>query len=257
MTKLSALAETFRGKNPKRPSFAKEELETGTDLDDDITLIENLPGSDPDNNLIGLTVGVEYKDENDNISKRWVSIIKFANSFAGYRSIRGYCFMREDLRTFRLDRIVNLFNEEGQTYDMNNLLDFSSETSEEETYHSIIETKHWPLIRDGLRVLIAVARSDGYLHPKEVLVIIDFIKSEAERFGFPLNNHDTLHLEEYINKQQPSGEVVAACLTRLNDAGDEVQDIVSEYLQRTIYADGVLAQEEIEISAEVYKRFND
>lgn len=256
MNKLSSLIETFKDKHPKRPSFASAELEAGSDLDDCKTLIENLPGADPDNDYVGLTVGVEYKDDNDNISKRWVSIIKFANSFAGYRSIRGYCFMREDLRTFRLDRIINLFNEDGQAYDINDLLSFSND-EEADSYQSIIETKHWPTIRDGLRILIAVARSDGYLHPKEVLVMVEFIKQEAERFGFPLNNNDILHLEEYIKIQQPTGEVVSECINRLCQESTSTQDVMSEFLQKTIYADGILAKEEIEISAEVYKRLNE
>ena len=257
MTKLSTLVETFKDKYPARPSFAKAALEAGSDLEDDATLKENLPGSDPDNDFVGMTVGVEYRDENDNISKRWVSIIKFANSFAGYRSIRGFCFMREDLRTFRIDRIVNLFNENGQTYDMADIFNIVDKKDNEDAYHSIIETKHWPLLRDGLRVLIAVARSDGYMHPKEVLVITDYIKQEAERFGFPLNNNDILNLEAYINKQQPSGEVVTTCLERLAASDDQTQDIISEFLQKTIYADGVLAVEEIELSAKIHKRFND
>lgn len=256
MSKLNSLAKVFESKSPKRPSFAKAEYELGCDLDDDNSLKEGLSGADPDSDYVGMTVGVQYQDENDQVSKRWVSIIKFANSFAGYHSIRGYCFMREDLRTFRLDRIVNLFNEDGQPYDVSELLNIKTNDNNHQLYHSIIETKSWPMLRDGLRVLIAVARSDGYLHPKEILVLIDYATNEAKRLGYPLNNSDILHLENYIQKQQPSGEVVSQCLIRLCDAGDEIQNIISEYLQKTIYADGILAKEEIELSAEIHRRFN-
>jgi uncharacterized membrane protein YebE (DUF533 family) len=74
-----------------------------------------------------------------------------------------------------MDRVISLFDEHGETYDVREFLHLNAFPTETRTgggsYRSVI--------RDGLRVLIAVARSDGHLDPGEVDVIMDYARSEG------------------------------------------------------------------------------
>jgi predicted DNA-binding transcriptional regulator YafY len=63
-----------------------------------------------DSDLIGITMGIEYVDSGGtNISRRWITISKFAETNKGHLAVEAYCFLRDDFRTFRVSRIVKLF----------------------------------------------------------------------------------------------------------------------------------------------------
>ncbi len=250
MSMLSFLAETFEGKLPKRPSFASAELESGHGHDDHSSLHHTSSAELPDHELVGITIGLEYVDAEKNVSRRWVTIVAFADDLEGRPAILGHCFMRKGLRTFCVDRIINIFNEGGDTYDVREFLHLDGHA----TKSKIASAAYRSVCRDGLRVLIAVARSDGYLHPKEVEIIMDYAQAEGQRLGVEKSPKDLESLKHYIERQQPSGSVVSACLKRLHDKDEETQDVLLKYLEMTIYADGVLDDAEINISNVIKER---
>lgn len=250
MSMLSFLAETFEGKLPKRPSFASAALEAGHSNDDHSSLLHASSAELPDHELAGMTIGVEYVDVDKSVSRRWVTIVAFADNLEGRPAILGHCFMREGLRTFRVDRIINIFNEQGDSHDVREFLHLDAHA----TKAKVASAAYRSVCRDGLRVLIAVARADGHLHPKEVEIIMDYAQAEGQRLGVEKNAKDLEALKHYIERQQPSGSVVSACLKRLSEKDDETQNILLKYLEMTIYADGILDDAEVDISNVIKER---
>jgi tellurite resistance protein len=69
--------------------------------------------------------------------------------------------------------------------------------------------------RDGLRVLAALARSDGLMHPAEVEVILDYIAERANRDGIATGAEDRAALAAYVKRQRPGADTLDECLARL------------------------------------------
>jgi tellurite resistance protein len=63
-----------------------------------------------------------------------------------------------------MDRVINLFDEHGETFDVREFLHLKASPTKARTGGGSYRSA----IRDGLRVLIAVARADGNLDAEEV-----------------------------------------------------------------------------------------
>jgi len=245
---LASIRKSFEGRAPERPQFAVAgqeagEKEVGRSHD------HGVAHEYTDHELSGMTIGIEHVDADGSMSRRWATIVATAE-VDGHKRLLCHCFMSEGLRSFRMDRVINLFDEHGETFDVREFLQLKASPTKARTGGGSYRSA----IRDGLRVLIAVARADGQLDAEEVDVIMDYARAEGARKGVTEDETALTGLRRYIERLQPSGSVVTSCIDRLTNEDEETQDNLLAYLAKVVRADGVVDASEAELERLIAKR---
>jgi len=245
---LASIRKSFEGRAPERPQFAVAgqeagEKEVGRSHD------HGVAHEYTDHELSGMTIGIEHVDADGSMSRRWATIVATAE-VDGHKRLLCHCFMSEGLRSFRMDRVINLFDEHGETFDVREFLQLKASPTKARTGGGSYRSA----IRDGLRVLIAVARADGQLDAEEVDVIMDYARAEGARKGVTEDEAALTGLRRYIERLQPSGSVVTSCIDRLTNEDEETQDNLLAYLAKVVRADGVVDASEAELERLIAKR---
>jgi tellurite resistance protein len=245
---LASIRRSFEGRAPERPHFAVADQEAG-EKDVGRSHDPGVAQEYTDHELSGMTIGIEHVDADGSVSRRWATIVATAE-VDGHNRLLCHCFRSEGLRSFRMDRVINLFDEHGETFDVREFLHLKASPTKARTGGGSYRSA----IRDGLRVLIAVARADGYLDAKEVDVIMDYARAEGARKGVTEDEAALGELRSYVERLQPSGSVVASCIDRLTEEGEETQKNLLAYLENVIKADGVIDGSEAELEMLIAKR---
>lgn len=235
---LTVIRRSFEGRAPKRPHFAVADQEAG-DREVGQSYDHGLVSEHSDHELSGMTIGIEHADDDGSVSRRWVTIVTTAE-VDGQNRLLCHCFKSQGLRALRLDRVITVFDENGETFDVREFLQLQANPTKARTGGSSYRSA----IRDGLRVLIAVARADGQLDEEEIDAIMDYARAEGARKGVPDDEVALTELRRYIERLQPSGSVVTACIDRLANAGEETQKNLLAYLAKVVRADGVVDSSE-------------
>src|SRR5210317_1576788 len=238
---LASIRKSFDGWVPVRPSFAVPDQEVGekeVGRSYDLGVMQD----HKDHELSGMTIGIEHVDTDGSVSRRWITIVTTAQ-VDGHDQLLCHCFRSEGLRAFRMDRVITLFDEHGETFDVREFLHLNANPTKARTGGGSYRST----IRDGLRVLIAVARADGHLNAEEVDVIMDYARAEGTRKGVTEDEAALAELRRYVERLQPSGSVVASCIDRLTNEDEETQDNLLAYLAKVVWADRVLDDSEAEL----------
>lgn len=101
--------------------------------------------------------------------------------------------------------------------------------------------------RDGIRILTALARSDGVMQDEEITVILSYITVRAEMAGIATDQTDREALTRYLKRQFPSADVLSECLLALNAAPMEEQRLLVSHAIQLMDADGVQDPAEVEL----------
>ena len=245
---LASIRKSFEGRAPERPHFAVAsqevgEKEVGRSHDHDVAQEHT------DHELSGITIGIEHVDADGSISRRWATIVATAE-VDGHNRLLCHCFMSEGLRSFRMDRVISLFDEHGETFDVREFLHLKASPTKARTGGGSYRSA----LRDGLRLLIAIARADGQLDAEEVDVIMDYARAEGARKGVTENKAALAELRRYIERLQPCCSVVTSCIDRLTNEDEETQDNLLAYLEKVVRADGVVDGSEAALEQLVAKR---
>ena len=245
---LVLIRQSFEGRAPERPDFAVADQETG---EKEVSRYHDhgVVHEHTDHELSGMTIGIEHVDADGSASRRWATIVATAE-VDGHNRLLCHCFKSEGLHSFRMDRVVSLFDEHGETFDVREFLHLKASP----TKARIGGGSYRSVIRDGLRVLIAVARADGHLDAEEVNEIMDYARAEGARKGVIEDQAALAELRRYIERLQPSGSVVASCIDRLTNEGEETQANLLACLAKVVRADGVLDNSEAELERLIAKR---
>ena len=245
---LALIRKSFEGRVPERPHFAATDQEAGEKefgRSHDYGTVQQ----HTDHELSGVTIGIEHVDADGSVSRRWATIVATAE-VDGHNRLLCHCFMSEGLRSYRLDRVISIFDEHGETFDVREFLHLKASPTKARTGGGSYRSA----IRDGLRVLIAVARADGHLDAEEVDVIMDYARAEGARKGVIGDEAALAELRRYIERLQPSGSVVTSCIDRLTNEDEETQDNLLAYLAKVVWADRVLDSSEAELERLIAKR---
>ena len=245
---FAALRKSFEGRAPARPHFAATDQEVGekeVGQSYDYDVVQQYT----DHELSGMTIGIEHVGTDGSVSRQWATIVATAK-MDGQNQLLCHCFRSEGLRAFRMDRVITLFDERGETFDVREFLHLKANPTKARTGGGSYRSA----IRDGLRVLIAIARADGQLDASEVDVIMEYARSEGARKGVTADEAALAELRRYIERLQPSGSVVASCIDRLTEEGKETQKNLLAYLEKVIQADGVIDGSEAELEMLIAKR---
>jgi hypothetical protein len=183
--------------------------------------------------------------------------------------LRAFCFERGEPRTFRLDRVARIIDGDGVVHDDPGAF-FRDELRIEVGQPSLPPAEPAPTTdrrappavpvekpgqaqrraaRDGLRVLVALARSDGLLHSAEAEVVLDYIGAVCAAAAVPCATDDRNALAAYVRRQRPGSDVLDECLARLETAPPSAQALLLAHAERLILADGHRHEAEEEVLA--------
>ena len=245
---LASIRKSFEGRAPQRPRFAVADQEVG-EKEVGETYEQALAHGHADHELSGMTIGIEHADADGSISRRWATIVATAE-VDGQDRLLCHCFRSQRLRALRLDRVITIFDENGETFDVREFLHLKASPTKARTGGGSYRSA----VRDGLRVLIAIARADGQLDAEEIDVIMEYARAEGARKGVAEDEVALAELRRYIERLQPSGSVVTACIDRLTAQGEETQKNLLAYIAKVVRADGVVDGSEAELERLITER---
>lgn len=195
---------------------------------------------------------IEYADAYGVISVRHIVLRAVAEEDGGCYYVRAFCMLRNDDRTFRVDRILQLKTIGGAVVDdvEQHLIAAGSqiggvrrrgggrflETNEE---HSRVMAR----ARSGLIALIWLASADGEVSDEEVEILFQWIdlRSKAGRSGFGTWNKDAAR--KHIRDSAPTIDDVRAAVGKMGKA-EKVH--LGQYMERMAHSDGQVSDAEIE-----------
>ncbi|HUA76786.1 MAG TPA: WYL domain-containing protein, partial [Acetobacteraceae bacterium] len=203
-----------------------------------------------DDDLSGVSFGIEYRDAAGTATRRRVTIRQIGLTPSGNVCIVCFCHERRALRTFRFDRITDVIDGDGVVWNPRRFfaeelhVDFGhlstspaeikpgarpemvkevavKRTSARRARSSATVGAGKPgyaqrrIARDGLRVLVAMARADRHLADEEIEVVLDYVVHRAERAGIPSGDADCRAIAAYLRRLTPHADVLGECLERL------------------------------------------
>jgi hypothetical protein len=206
--------------------------------DDFVSTLQPLPGVDID----GVSIGILYRDASGTPSTRTIRC-KQALRDGNLIYIHAWCLSRQDWRTFRVDRIVEIYD-----YTTGELLGraapFFSALLGIDLADPQTEAMLPAYFRDGGRVLLYVAMEDGELHPAEMNVVIEFAVRRLRQSGISIKQPDRI-AQLWMGNQVPTRQSALAALRKLADDDAYAADVADTMIE-VMLADGKVEDAEME-----------
>lgn len=149
---------------------------------------------------------IKYKDANNNLTNRKIYIKKYGNSsFGGF--ILAHCELRNENRTFRIDRILECIDDETGEFIENISLYFQNIYLNSEEYKNKIENEKYKQEKEIsqkyhdeflakyntlLKIIIYLVRCDGSFNAKEKAIIKELFEN--------LEEDNKLLTDKFLNK---------------------------------------------------------
>lgn len=202
---------------------------------------------------------IEYTDSNGTTTRRRITM-RYIEERGASRTLVAVCHERSAVRRFRLDRISCLISQDGEIEDA---APWFAETLAQSEFIQIEQTagrtataprpaapKISPYtqlrraISPALTVLIASARSDDYLHPRERDRILRYCEDEAVALRKAgalkafLDADDFDKLDRTIQPLRPTQDEVVAAFGAVAELGVARMKHLAKALADTAHADG-------------------
>lgn len=223
-------------------SFGELRLHTDEpDDDDDDFHLESL-GENA--SLRGLALVLEYRDSKGRVSQRLVTCQQFAKQ-GGKEYLKAFCHQRQNPRSFRIDRIVDIFDPTtGES--LSPVQAFFAQFSPDKVTKSGLSwglsvSKRADLIA-LLNALIFIARCDREYHPTERSSLERSLTSYWLRFELP-GDPDFEDILNYADRLSPDGETFWLAMHRFKEE-PELASIFKRNAMLLIEADGIVRAEE-------------
>lgn len=209
---------------------------------------------------------IEYRDSRGQVTQRRITTRTVVEQ-DGVRYLQAVCHERHALRSFRLDRIICFISQDGEVEDTQAWFDYILPISEvvhdaerlgrpsrdrmnatERQAKSGVST-YTALRREltaPLTLLVASARSDDFLHPREVRRILRFAEDEAvllrDAGQLPgvLDGDMFDKLERTLRRLRPTREDVEAALEGIRTLDLSRKRHLAHALAETAAADGTV-----------------
>lgn len=249
---LSKIAEYFF-EAQQVPVWAKDkgaildqndlETEFQDDFSDDTDEMEE--------DIVGASFGIEYTSSKGEKSERDISITK-VKVHNGYTSLMAYCFVKERVRQFRLDRITSVFDIYGEVHEPKEFfaiygLSYKSAPLPENKPATKLKAR----MRDEARILVALARIDGNFHNSELDEILIYSVKKLENSGEMQSDDDIDAYEKYIKNLYPTPEVIDKCVDKLKKYTDKGKNDFIEMCVKVMNADMHQHTKEVELILEI------
>ena len=193
----------------------------------------------------GVALGLEYVDAAGAISARRVLAARVRPASDGHLYLDAWCLLRNDWRSFRSDRMRKIMIPPAWI-DAGDALTFLREYAPEARAKQRTTCGPNPktTCRDGLSVLLYVARSDGDIIPdSEKAVIRSYIGAAVERAGISPDAATVANVAAYADTLYPSARSMGRYLGELErDAG--ALDILVPHISALVRADDAYSKQE-------------
>lgn len=225
--------------------------------------------------LGGMAIAIDYQDSRGRLSRRRITMRQiFTDGSRTY--LQAFCHERQAPRSFRFDRIVEVIDVDGVCHEPRSFfidelgLAIPEPAAAEAPVRPAARIPspptdpgpdirftdrpgmaHRRAARDGLRVLVALARSDGLMHEDEIEVILSYIAERSDLAGIAMNEADRAALIPYLRRQYPSDSVLSDCLRSLNAASRAEQRLLVRHAIQLANADGVQDPAEFALLMEI------
>lgn len=205
---------------------------------------------------------IDYTDATGTTTRRRITMRTLAATPSG-ATLKAICHERHAPRAFRCDRIRCFIDPDGQviaTPDFfRDILQIDLATYQPQATTGMTDSaraaREW--LGPALSVLVAVARSDEELHPKELEQITDFARAEFPRLtrelgqGTRLSEKDIWAIRNTIERMRPTRSSLREHLTQIAGWSEDRRARLAAMLDDVIAADGVVRASEVEIHAEI------
>lgn len=221
------------------------------EFDEDEANNEAVEIADAGKSLSGLALVLEYRDSRGRTSQRIVTCKQFAVQ-AGTEFLKAYCHQRGGPRSFRIDRIVDIFDPQtGES--LSPVQAFFAQFSPDKVTRSgltwgLSVSKRADLIA-LLNALIFIARCDREFHPTERSSLEHALTSFWLRLELP-GDPDFEDILNYSDRLSPDGETFWLAMRRFKEE-PELARIFKRQSMLLIEADGVVRQEEAYWAVEI------
>lgn len=190
--------------------------------------------------LLPAALVLEYRDDNGQESTRRVTLLS-ADTDGSDPNITALCHMRQDYRRFRIASIARVIDPLGATDaypSVTACLDRFRANPDMPAAQSAggLPRATW----DQLVVLMFFARCDGYMHPSERRIMLDFV---AERHG-PIDS-PVDEAWEVIRRLYPdSRTMLASARAVAREGGPDALESLKQTIRHLIEADGLIHNDE-------------
>lgn len=224
-----------------------ESADSDISYDDDIDAADDEVSESPPQVL-----NMEYRDSRGNKSQRQVAVKKLKHQEKG-ATLTCYCFMRRQVRSFKVSNIIALFDVDGvEIEDVAEFLETwfgSSSSPEKGDKPAVIQTGSAGNRLTGLCheivVLKLLAYADGHLADEEIEFVSEYIEQRAADLKIPLDSRQGIaSLVMRTTTDEFSVERAFNYLASL--PGDE-KDGFAKACRQLVRVDGVFVNEEVEL----------
>lgn len=189
----------------------------------------------------GLALAIEYDHVDGETSSRLITCKSINPNPPGF--LRAHCHLRNDFRTFRVDRIRSIKElGTGEVIDRRSVVaflapyvEFAAEQDKAKAQR-LFQRKVGP----DIKVLVFLAASDGHVHPAERQVIIDYARAEADRL-FPYQEFDEVATLRWINHLKPTQNAARRAVMMLMDDLDHFKQFAG-IMMALVRADGKVVE---------------
>lgn len=239
---FSHIIENFIQKtNPPIPPLPEgKEPDISLNEDDDVPLDDRVVSASI---LTGTAYFIKYCGSSGEISERRISIKSLKESSAGNVLIYAFCYERKQVRSFRLDKILEVTDlATGEIYDhpdsVMNILRDARIDHNDPTLNAIKQCSI------ALNILAFLSRCDGRQHALERDVMVHYVMEQCF-----FNDLDGKKLDDYIKRLYPTGIVFYACVAKAYES-DKLAQIL-KFAVRLAEADGILHDKEFNLITEL------
>lgn len=196
----------------------------------------------PDGRVVGegysKALFISYVDAKGVKSERRISVNKLRQANNGNFIVAAYCFEREALRSFRVDRIVEMVDlSTGEVFERQQI-------KEELFSHFIplvnptVEDRIIGMCKDEIMILAFLARCDGHYHSTEEEVLVSFVSDKCFEEDF-----NDVKIRRLIKNLCPEKKECFAAVDRISQREKEKRRL-AKYAVRLIEADGIITGQE-------------
>jgi hypothetical protein len=227
----------------------------------------------------GQSFMIEYENAKGEPSRRRVTVWSISIGASGVPCLVCFCHERKAMRSFRIDRIECFIDYDGVVHDdtaafLREAFGISIEIAKKrqevgrlDAFYMSTEVakllqeasyekgERWAsimqLLKADAHILSAMSHADGFKHPEELTVMVQWCCRKASKVYPDLSEHEEEAIIRYLQRCRPQEKaLVAACDEVLSRPVDAIVALVST-AKRVMNADGVQHPAEAELLEEL------